>query len=88
LNLGFATITAPIDGIAGIANAQVGDFISPQSANALTTISAVNPILVNFTPSEQDYLKARREMIRADETEAQGLGRLVWEVGTHGWLYL
>src|SRR5271170_6209924 len=54
LNLGFATITAPIDGIAGIADAQVGDFISPQSANALTTISAVNPILVNFTPSEQD----------------------------------
>ena len=56
LNLGFTTITAPIDGIAGIANAQVGDFISPQSVNALTTVSAVNPILVNFTPSEQDYL--------------------------------
>src|SRR4029077_5720937 len=88
LNLGFATITAPIDGIAGIANAQVGDFISPQSANALTTISAVNPILVNFTPSEQDYLKARREMIKADETEAQGLGRLVWKLElTDGSIY-
>jgi membrane fusion protein (multidrug efflux system) len=80
LNLGFTTMTAPIDGVAGIANAQVGDFISPQSANALTTISAVNPILVNFTPSEQDYLKARREMLRLGETEAQGLGRLVWEL--------
>src|SRR4029077_17170152 len=88
LNLGFATIMAPIDGIAGIANAQVGDFISPQSANALTTISAVNPILVNFTPSEQDYLKARREMIMADETEAQGLGRLVWKLElTDGSIY-
>jgi membrane fusion protein, multidrug efflux system len=80
LNLGFATITAPIDGIAGIANAQVGDFISPQSANALTTISAVNPILVNFTPSEQDYLKGMREMLKAGETETQTLGRLVWEL--------
>ncbi len=88
LNLGFATITAPIDGIAGIANAQVGDFISPQSANALTTISAVNPILVNFTPSEQDYLKARREMLKADETDARGLGRLVWELElTDGTIY-
>jgi membrane fusion protein (multidrug efflux system) len=63
LNLGFATITAPIDGIAGIANAQVGDFISPQSPNPLTTISTVDPILVNFTPSEQDYLKSKREML-------------------------
>jgi membrane fusion protein (multidrug efflux system) len=88
LNLGFATITAPIDGIAGIANAQVGDFISPQSANALTTISAVNPILVNFTPSEQDYLKAMREMLKAGETEVRGLGRLVWELElTDGSIY-
>lgn len=88
LNLGFATITAPIDGVAGIANAQVGDFISPQSANPLTTISAVNPILVNFTPSEQDYLKARRDMIKTGETEATGLGRLVWELElTDGTIY-
>ena len=88
LNLGFTTITAPIDGVAGIANAQVGDFISPQSANALTTISAVNPILVNFTPSEQDYLRAKREMLRADETEEHGLGRLVWELQlTDGSIY-
>jgi membrane fusion protein, multidrug efflux system len=88
LNLGFTTITAPIDGVAGIANAQVGDFISPQSANPLTTISAVNPILVNFTPSEQDYLRARREMLRADETEEHGLGRLVWELQlTDGTIY-
>ena len=75
LNLGFATITAPIDGIAGI-------------ANALTTISAVNPILVNFTPSEQDYLKARREMIKVGETETQGMSRLVWQLElTDGSIY-
>jgi membrane fusion protein (multidrug efflux system) len=88
LNLGFTTITAPIDGVAGIANAQVGDFISPQSANPLTTISAVNPILVNFTPSEQDYLRAKRELLRQDETEEHGLGRLVWELElTDGTIY-
>jgi membrane fusion protein, multidrug efflux system len=88
LNLGFATITAPIDGIAGIANAQVGDFISPQSVNALTTISAVNPILVNFTPSEQDYLKASREIHKAGETDVQGLGKLVWQLElTDGSIY-
>jgi len=80
LNLGFSTIVSPIDGVAGIANAQVGDFISPQSANPLTTISTVNPILVNFTPSEQEYLKSVRETEKAGETEKQALGRLNWEL--------
>ena len=48
----------------------------------------MNPILVNFTPSEQDYLRAKREMLRADETEEHGLGRLVWELQlTDGSIY-
>ncbi|HUO33547.1 MAG TPA: efflux RND transporter periplasmic adaptor subunit [Candidatus Acidoferrum sp.] len=80
LNLGFTTITAPIDGIAGIANAQVGDFISPQSATPLTTISTLNPILVNFTPSEQQYFVAMRDIEKAGETERQALNRLNWEL--------
>ena len=80
LNLGFATIVAPIDGVAGIASGQVGDYISPQSPSPLTTVSTVNPILVNFTPSEQDYLKAMREIERMGETEKQALDRLIWEL--------
>jgi membrane fusion protein, multidrug efflux system len=88
LNLGFTTIAAPIDGVAGIANAQVGDYISPQSTNPLTTVSAVNPILVNFTPSEQDYLKATRDIEAMGETETQALNRLVWQLElTDGTIY-
>jgi membrane fusion protein (multidrug efflux system) len=88
LNLGFSTIVAPIDGVVGIATAQVGDFISPQSLSPLTTVSTVNPILVNFTPSEQEYLKAMRETVRTGETEKQALGRLNWELElTDGSLY-
>ncbi len=69
LNLGFTTIVSPIDGVTAIATAQVGDLVGPQSP-ALTTVSTVNPILVEFTPSEQEYLNAMRitggsgEMIR------------------------
>src|SRR5215471_2832046 len=55
LNLGFTKIVSPIDGVAGIAPAQVGDLVNPAS-NALTTISTVNPIKVYFTVSEQEYL--------------------------------
>ena len=88
LNLGFSTIVAPIDGVAGIANAQVGDFISPQSTNPLTTISTINPILANFTPSEREYLKAMRDIEKAGETEKQALGRLNWQLElTDGSIY-
>src|SRR5262249_11730645 len=56
VDLGFTKITSPIDGIAGIAQAQVGNLVSTQSS-PLTTVSAVDPIKVFFTLSEQDYLK-------------------------------
>jgi RND family efflux transporter MFP subunit len=88
LNVGFSTIVAPIDGVAGIANAQVGDFISPQSLNPLTTVSTVNPILANISPSEQQYLNTMREMEKAGETEKQALGRASWVLElTDGTIY-
>ena len=59
LNLGFTTITSPVDGVAAIATAQVGDLVGPQTST-LTTVSTVNPILANFTPSEQEYLNAAK----------------------------
>jgi RND family efflux transporter MFP subunit len=62
LNLGFTRITAPIDGIAGVATVEVGNLVNPQNANSppLTTVSALDPIKVNFTLGEQDYLNYSR----------------------------
>ena len=63
LNLGFTRIVAPIDGVAGIAQAQVGDLVNTQSA-ALTTVSTLDPVKVYFTLSEQEYLSfTRRNLI-------------------------
>src|SRR6266478_1115432 len=65
LNLGFTRIISPIDGIAGIAQAQVGNLITTTSA-PLTTVSTVDPIKVFFTLSEQQYLNfTRRNLIEA-----------------------
>src|SRR6266576_4280574 len=65
LNLGFTRIVSPIDGVAGIAQAQVGNLISTTSA-PLTTISTVDPIKVFFTLSEQQYLNfTKRNLIEA-----------------------
>lgn len=54
LNLSWTRVTSPIDGVAGIAQAQVGNLVSPQTV--LTTVSRVDPIRVNFPMSEQEYL--------------------------------
>ena len=65
LNLSFTRIVSPIDGIAGIAQAQVGNLISTTSA-PLTTVSTVDPIKVFFTLSEQQYLAFnKRNLIEA-----------------------
>jgi membrane fusion protein (multidrug efflux system) len=60
INLGFTRLTAPIDGIAGIALLQVGALVSPASG-ALTTVSTVDPIKVYYTISEQEYLERKRQ---------------------------
>lgn len=61
LSLGFTKITSPIDGIAGISKAQLGNLVGPGSANAiLTTVSQVNPIKAFVPLSEQQYLHFAR----------------------------
>jgi membrane fusion protein (multidrug efflux system) len=55
INLGFTKIYSLIDGIAGLAQVQVGNLVNGGN-NTLTTVSTVDPIKVYFTPSEQEYL--------------------------------
>lgn len=71
LNLGFATVVSPVDGIAGINAAQIGDLVGPQSP-ALTIVSTVDPILVSFTFSEQEYLAVRRQWETGDAGKREG----------------
>ncbi|PYU96128.1 MAG: efflux transporter periplasmic adaptor subunit [Acidobacteria bacterium] len=59
LNLEFTRLTSPIDGIAGVAQLQVGALVSPSSP-PVTTVSTVDPIKVYFTVSEQEYLDWNR----------------------------
>jgi len=60
LNLSFTRVTSPIDGIAGAAQAQIGDLVGPNTAT-LTTVSTVDPMKVYFNVSEQAYLVYRRQ---------------------------
>jgi membrane fusion protein (multidrug efflux system) len=58
LNLGFTRITSPVDGIAGIAKAQIGNLVGPGSVEELTTVSTINPIKCYVSVSEQEYMRA------------------------------
>jgi membrane fusion protein (multidrug efflux system) len=57
LNLGFTRITSPVDGIAGIAKAQLGNLVGPSMVGDLTAVSTVNPIKAYVNISEQEYLR-------------------------------
>jgi membrane fusion protein (multidrug efflux system) len=60
-------VKSPIDGIAGIANAQVGNLVSPQSL--LTEVSQLDPIKVNVQISEIEYLRFAKRIAEASATE-------------------
>ncbi len=67
LNLSFTKITSPIDGVAGAANAQIGDLVGPQTTE-LTTVSTIDPIKVYFAISEREYLSFAQKI---NKTEVQ-----------------
>src|SRR5207344_2508588 len=55
LNLGYTKIIAPIDGLAGFANNQVGDLVGPASTTPLTTVSQIDPIKAIVTVGEGPF---------------------------------
>lgn len=69
LNLEFCKIISPIDGIAGTAQAQIGDLVGPGSA-VLTTVSTIDPMRVYFSISEQSYLAFCHQFTNAADRAA------------------
>ncbi len=85
VNTGFTHLVSPIDGIAGQAQVQVGNLVSP-SSGTITTVSTLDPIKANFTVGEQEYLgltrggesdlaKLQLELILADGSTYPQRGR-------------
>jgi len=64
LNLGWTTVTSPISGIAGISKVGVGDLMTPTTI--MTTVSDINPINVDVSIAEQDYMRFTREKTGRD----------------------
>jgi membrane fusion protein (multidrug efflux system) len=62
LNLGYATVTAPIAGRIGRAQVTEGALVGQGEATPLATVQQIDPIYVNLTQSSTEVLRLRRAM--------------------------
>jgi len=69
INLGNATIVAPIDGVIGVSSVSIGALVTANQTTALATIRQIDPIYVDLVDSSANLLRIR------DEVESGKLGR-------------
>jgi len=85
LNLDYTKISAPVDGIAGLSKANIGDLVGTGSEVTLTTVSKIDPIRLYFPINEQDYKKhasALQKGMQKPESEREATVELVFADGT------
>jgi len=88
IQLGYTRIEAPVDGLIGITQAKVGEYVgmSPNPV-VLNVVSRTDPIRVRFSINEREYLRFSRDFAanrrKADETgEPQAALQLILADGT------
>jgi membrane fusion protein (multidrug efflux system) len=86
LNLKYTVVETPISGIVGKLNVDKGNLVGKGDATALATVSAVDPMFVDFSIAEADYLRLvkREPELGRGEVRRDGLARfeLVLSDGT------
>ncbi|NRB72318.1 MAG: efflux RND transporter periplasmic adaptor subunit [Xanthomonadales bacterium] len=64
IELGYTRLSAPIDGLIGLSKAKPGEFVGRDpNPVVLNTLSNIDPILVRFAISEQEYLTVARRFL-------------------------
>ena len=85
INLGYASVTAPISGRIGRALVTEGALVGQGDATPLATIQQINPMYVNFTQSTTDVLRLRKAVESGQFKRAGGDGasvRVILEDGS------
>src|SRR5262252_701251 len=72
INLGYATVTAPISGRAGQQGVTEGALVGQGTATLLTTVEQIDPIYVNFDQPAVDIERLRRAQMAGSVTMAHG----------------
>ena len=79
LNYEFCTILSPIDGVAGLAQAQVGNLVGP-STGPLTTVVQLDPIRAYFSVSQQLMTQMAEHLLAEGQTLRSGSNQVVLEL--------
>jgi membrane fusion protein (multidrug efflux system) len=74
LDLGYTTITSPINGMVGTTLVRAGNLVGRGESTLLTTVSEIDPILFTAGISEAEYLRIAR---RADDLKKERGGKPV-----------
>jgi len=85
LNLEWTKVTSLVDGIAGIAQVQIGNLVGPNSV--LTSVSQVDPIKAYFPISEHEYVLAQRSSAASDKHAIGFFGNSLELILTDGSLH-
>lgn len=72
INLGYTTIRSPLKGVTSFARKQPGSFIAPGADSLLTYVSALDPMRVNFSISENELLRFRKLIAQGKLRPAPG----------------
>jgi membrane fusion protein (multidrug efflux system) len=82
VELGYTRVYAPFEGIVGMSNVRVGDYVSRAGGTSvLTTISSVDGVRVRFQISEREYLRIA-QMTPEDLVAAKKNVQLILADGT------
>jgi len=63
-NLSYTKLTAPIDGVSGIRQVDIGNIIHPTDPNGLVDVTQIQPISLIFSLPQTDFVEIQQEMAR------------------------
>jgi len=63
-NLSYTKLTAPIDGVSGIRQVDIGNIIHPTDPNGLVDVTQIQPISLIFSLPQTDFVEIQQEMTR------------------------
>jgi multidrug efflux system membrane fusion protein len=71
--LGYTTITSPINGVTGIRGVDIGNILQPGSTTPIVTITQIQPISIEFTLPQKDVPAVQEGMAKGTlKTTAYG----------------
>jgi multidrug efflux system membrane fusion protein len=67
-SLSYTNLTAPIDGVSGIRQVDIGNIIHPTDTNGLVDVTQIQPISLIFSLPQTDFVEIQQQMTKGPLT--------------------